>query len=351
MLNNLFDRIRLPFRKEKELFSALYDIIGFYPKDIRYYKLALMHKSIMRREKGKPLNNERLEFLGDAILGAVVGDIVYRHFQKRKEGFLTNTRSKIVQRDTLNKLAEETGLTKLIVSSGHISSHNNYMGGNAFEALVGAIYLDRGYDACMRFIQKRILKQLINIDKVAYKEVNFKSKLIEWSQKNKVQIEYELVKQNKDETGSPTFQYVVVLEGVKCCTGKGYSKKESQQEASQLTLERLRREPQLIESIFASKSQRTKMEEEPISVTELGEINEPDESRVIEDANETDNPEESEHLMDSRDSNSSGETKTSGETDHHQDDFDLSDISVKLPQMSKEDIIAAAETAAFNGEC
>jgi ribonuclease-3 len=210
---------------------------------------------------------------------------------------------------------------------------------------VGAIYLDRGYDACMRFIQKRILKQLINIDKVAYKEVNFKSKLIEWSQKNKVQIEYELVKQNKDETGSPTFQYVVVLEGVKCCTGKGYSKKESQQEASQLTLERLRREPQLIESIFASKSQRTKMEEEPISVTELGEINEPDESRVIEDANETDNPEESEHLVDSRDSNSSGET------DHHQDDFDLSDISVKLPQMSKEDIIAAAETAAFNGEC
>lgn len=345
MLNNLFDRIRLPFRKEKELFSALYDIIGFYPKDIRYYKLALMHKSIMRREKGKPLNNERLEFLGDAILGAVVGDIVYRHFQKRKEGFLTNTRSKIVQRDTLNKLAEETGLTKLIVSSGHISSHNNYMGGNAFEALVGAIYLDRGYDACMRFIQKRILKQLINIDKVAYKEVNFKSKLIEWSQKNKVQIEYELVKQNKDETGSPTFQYVVVLEGVKCCTGKGYSKKESQQEASQLTLERLRREPQLIESIFASKSQRTKMEEEPISVTELGEINEPDENRVIEDVNETDNPEESKHLVGSRDSCSSGET------DHHQDDFDLSDISVKLPQMSKEDIIAAAETAAFNGEC
>ncbi|MBR5686787.1 MAG: ribonuclease III [Prevotella sp.] len=345
MLNNLFDRIRLPFRKEKELFSALYDIIGFYPKDIRYYKLALMHKSIMRREKGKPLNNERLEFLGDAILGAVVGDIVYRHFEKRKEGFLTNTRSKIVQRDTLNKLAEETGLTKLIISSGHISSHNNYMGGNAFEALVGAIYLDKGYDACMRFMQKRILKQLINIDKVAYKEVNFKSKLIEWSQKNKVQIDFELVKQNKDETGSPTFQYAVVLEGVKCCTGKGYSKKESQQEASKLTLERLRREPQLIESIFAGKSERTKMEEEPVSVTELGEINEPGEPR---ETGESEYSGESEKTGNSKEA---GKTGKSREPDHHQDDFDLSDISVKLPQMSKEDIIAAAETAAFNGEC
>ena len=342
MLNNLFDRIRLPFRKEKELFSALYDIIGFYPKDIRYYKLALMHKSIMKREKGKPLNNERLEFLGDAILDAVVGDIVYRHFTKKREGFLTNTRSKIVQRETLNKLAEETGLSKLIVSSGHISSHNSYMGGNAFEALVGAIYLDRGYDACMRFMQKRILAQLINIDKVAYKEVNFKSKLIEWSQKNKVKIDFQLVKQNKDEMGSPTFQYVVLLEDVKCCAGKGYSKKESQQEASQLTLERLRREPQLIESIFASKSQRTKMEEEPVSVSELRDIVSAPEPEISDKSDVADKPEGSEMPE---------KPQKPETTESPKDDFDLSDITVKLPVMSREDIITAAETAAFNGDC
>ena len=164
-VNDIIDRLRLPFRKEKELFSSLYDIMGFYPHDISYYKQALMHKSIGRRnEKGKPLNNERLEFLGDALLDAVVGHIVYDHFPGKREGFLTNTRSKLVSRDTLGKLAEEMGLKQLILSSGHSNSHNSYMAGNAFEALVGAIYLDQGYDAVVRFMQKRILARVINID-------------------------------------------------------------------------------------------------------------------------------------------------------------------------------------------
>ena len=168
MLNRIIDRIRLPFRKEKELFSSLYQITGIYPHNIEYYQQALMHKSVAKRNaNGKPVNNERLEFLGDAILDAVVGDIVYRHFDGKREGFLTNTRSKIVQRETLNKLAQEMGINQLILSSGHTSSHNSYMGGNAFEALVGAIYLDHGYNACMRFMEKRILNQLINLDKVA----------------------------------------------------------------------------------------------------------------------------------------------------------------------------------------
>ena len=198
MLSNIINRIKLPFRKEKELYSTLYDIIGFYPENIQYYKLALMHKSIMRREKGKPLNNERLEFLGDAILDAVVGDIVYTHFEKKREGFLTNTRSKIVQRETLNRLAMELGITQLILSSGSSTSHNSYLGGNAFEALVGAIYLDKGYDACMKFMKKRILSKYINLDKVAFQEVNFKSKLIEWSQKNRVKVEFKLLEQTKE---------------------------------------------------------------------------------------------------------------------------------------------------------
>ena len=162
MLNNFIDRIKLSFRKDKELYFFLYEILGFYPHDISYYKMALMHKSIMHRNsKGKPVNNERLEFLGDAVLDAVVGDIVYRHFPGKREGFLTNTRSKLVQRDTLNKLAQEMGINQLVLSNGHSSSHNSYMGGNAFEALVGAIYLDRGYDACMQFMQKRILAKMI----------------------------------------------------------------------------------------------------------------------------------------------------------------------------------------------
>lgn len=264
MLSNIIDRIKLQFRKEKELYFSLYKIIGFYPHDISLYKLALMHKSMFKRnEKGKPINNERLEFLGDAILDATVGDIVYRHFPGKREGFLTNTRSKLVQREMLNKLAQEMGINQLIRYSSHGSSHNSYMGGNAFEALVGAIYLDRGYDACMRFMKKRILSEMVNIDKVAYREVNFKSKLIEWSQKNRVLLEFKIIEQKKDEQGSPVFTYGVEIEGIKGCDGTGYSKKESQQVASKLTLARLRKEPQFIDEIFAAKTNRTKMEEAP----------------------------------------------------------------------------------------
>lgn len=265
MLNKIIDRIKLPFRKEKELYSSLYTILGFYPRDISYYKLALMHKSIMKRNaKGKPVNNERLEFLGDAILDAIVGHIVYQHFPGKREGFLTNTRSKLVQRETLNKLANELGINQLILSNGRSSSHNSYMGGNAFEALVGAVYLDRGYDACMNFMKNRILAQMINIDKVAYKEVNFKSKLIEWSQKNRVNLNFENIAETTDQGGSPVFQYKIVIEGLEGCAGKGYSKKESQQMACKLTLEKLRKEPQFIDAIFAAKTNRTKMEEEPV---------------------------------------------------------------------------------------
>ena len=345
MLNNsIIDRIKLPFRKEKELFSSLREILGFYPRRIELYKLALMHKSIARRNaKGKPVNNERLEFLGDAVLDAVVGDIVYRHFEGKREGFLTNTRSKLVQRDTLNKLAQEMGINQLILSSGHSNSHNNYMGGNAFEALVGAIYLDRGYDMCMRFMQKRILSQLINIDKVAYKEVNFKSKLIEWSQKNKVKLDFKLVSQSKESGGSPTFIYKTVIEGVEGGQGKGYSKKESQQLASKETLQRLKREPQFIDAVFAAKTERTKMEETP--VLNVPDTEEKDDFIITHDIPQNQTGEE----QPKRNVNNQEKPKAPEveiETEYNYE-FDLSDISATPKSQSSEDIIAAAEAAAY----
>ena len=262
MLNKIIDRIKLPFRKEKELYLSLYQIIGVLPHNLSYYKTALLHKSVARRnEKGKPVNNERLEFLGDAILDAIVGDIVYARFPGKREGFLTNTRSKIVQRETLNRLANDLGITKLILSSGHSQSHNSYLGGNAFEALVGALYLDHGYTACMKFMQRKILGDLINIDKLAYKEVNFKSKLIEWTQKHKVCLEFKPLSFGKDKEGSPTFSFQVVLEGIACGEGNGYSKKESQQEAAKVTLQRIRKEAKFADKIFAAKKQRIALEE------------------------------------------------------------------------------------------
>ena len=336
MLNDLIDRIRLPFRKDKELYLSLYNVIGFYPHDISHYKLALMHKSVMHRnKKGKPLNNERLEFLGDAILDATVGDIVYRHFPGKREGFLTNTRSKLVQRETLNRLANEMGINRLIMSSGRSSSHNSYMGGNAFEALVGAIYLDRGYDACMRFIERRILGKMINIDRVAYKEVNFKSKLIEWCQKNRIKMRFELIKQEKDSQGNPVFKFAVVLETVKCSEGSGFSKKESQQLASKLTLERLKREPQFIDEVFAAKTERTKMEEEPVEIVPETEVK--DDFIIPQSETETAITEPVSYEEPTVDS------------DSKDPDFDLSDIAVKTEDdMDREEIIAAAEAAAFS---
>ena len=381
MLSNLIDRMKLPFRKDKELYLSLRQIIGFYPHDIGYYKLALMHKSMFKRNaKGKPVNNERLEFLGDAILDATVGDIVYRHFPGKREGFLTNTRSKLVQRETLNRLAQEMGINQLILSNGRSSSHNSYMGGNAFEALVGAIYLDRGYDACMKFMRKRILTQMKNIDKVAYKEVNFKSKLIEWSQKNRVRIDFRVLSLEKDKTGSPVFKYQVMLETVEGCTGTGFSKKESQQMASKLTLERLRKEPQFIDQVFAAKTDRTKMEEEPVQnvpavETETDEfiIKNPEVEAHAEAAvevlnggkkakqgrrspmyrNVSEDDETVKGTAESQPYNAADTTADNADDENSDEDmlnlddkeFDLSHISAR--QQSREEIIAAAEAAAF----
>lgn len=335
-VNDIIDRIKLPFRKEKELFSALYDILGFYPRNIELYKQALLHKSMGRRnEKGRPINNERLEFLGDAILDAVVGDIVFRHFEGKREGFLTNTRSKLVSRSTLGKLSQEMGIPQLITTASHSTSHNSYMNGNAFEALVGAIYLDRGYDACMRFMERRILSQLINIDKVAYKEVNFKSKLLEWSQKNRVKMEFRDLSQTKDEqSGSPVFTTQVFIEGVEGCKGTGYSKKESQQQASKETLQRLRREPQFIDSIFAAKADRTKMEEEPVmAAPDIDRMQQEQENFIVEQEKPIESvavPQQQTELLD--------------------DELSLDDITHKPRQKTREEIIAEAEAAAFAQE-
>lgn len=256
MLRNKIDKIRLLFCKDRESYFCFYRILGFYPRNIRLYEQALLHKSTaVRSEKGRPLNNERLEFLGDAILDAIVGDIVYQHFEGKREGFLTNTRSKIVQRETLNKLAVEIGLDKLIKYSTRSSSHNSYMYGNAFEAFIGAIYLDRGYECCKQFMQKKIIEPYIDLDKLSRKEVNFKSKLIEWSQKNKMEVSFELIEQFLDKENNPVFQTEVRIEGILGGAGTGYSKKESQQNAAQMALKKIKGDPEFMAGVQEAKVQ------------------------------------------------------------------------------------------------
>ena len=263
MLRNQIDKIRLLFRKDRESYFCFYKILGFFPRNIRFYQQALLHKSTsVRSEKGRPLNNERLEFLGDAILDAIVGDIVYKHFEGRREGFLTNTRSKIVQRETLNKLAVEIGLDKLVKYSTRSSSHNSYMYGNAFEALIGAIYLDQGYEVCYNFIQNVLIKKYVNLETIARKEVNFKSSLIEWSQKSKLEVSFELIEQFLDQDSNPVFQTEVRIEGLPAGTGTGYSKKESQQNAAQMAIKKVK-DPTFMATVNETKMQQSAMAAEP----------------------------------------------------------------------------------------
>ena len=341
MLNsNFIDRIKLPFRKEKELYLSLYTILGFYPRNIELYQMALSHKSIhFKNKKGKPVNNERLEFLGDAILDAIVGDIVYKHFPGKREGFLTNTRSKLVQRETLNKIAQEIGLSRLIYSSGRNFSHNSYMAGNAFEALIGALYLDRGYNLCMRFMQKKILTKMVNIDTVAYKEVNFKSRLIEWAQKNKMNIAFNLLEQKKDDEGNPVFKYCVVIEGIKCNSASGFSKKESQQLASEETLEYIKKNTRFCDALFEAKKKRQETEQNKETAQE----------QTIESTENTTQPAQEEPL-ETTVITTTGKPKEEVVEMKEIDEFDLSDITANPKEPTQEEIIAAAEEAAFAGK-
>ena len=262
MFGNLIDRIRLLFRKDKKSYLRFYEILGFYPHRIEFYEQAVVHRSIgIKSAKGRPLNNERLEFLGDAILDAVVADILYKKFEGKREGFLTNTRSKIVQRETLNRVGAKIGLDRVLRSSTHQQAHNSHLLGNAFEALVGAIYLDRGYDACVRFMEKRIIAPYLNLDKLSRKEMNFKSKLIEWSQKSKCELAFDIVGESYDEEQCLMFECVVKIENTEAGRGKGYSKKEAQQEAARQTLKKIKGDQKFSQAIYALKSKRENPEE------------------------------------------------------------------------------------------
>lgn len=233
--------------KGKEPYLSIYKIVGFYPDNIQLYKQAFLHKSqSIEDDEGKWLNNERLEFLGDAILSAVVADIVYKHFQNKREGFLTNTRSKIVSRDSMNRIGLSLGIDHLLRYSINVhaqhEAHNSNMLGNALEALIGAIYLDQGFDACYRFIDDVLIKKHIDIDKISETEVNFKSNLIEWGQKNRLPISFEIIESFQDEQSNPVFQTAAVLveTGEHIGIGIGYSKKESQQNAAQTAMKKIR---------------------------------------------------------------------------------------------------------------
>lgn len=264
-MTDIIDRLRLLFRKDKEAALELYNILGFLPRNVELYRIALSHKSkSYKSDSGKSINNERLEFLGDAVLETVVSDLVFHRFKNKPEGFLTSTRSKIVQRSSLNRIADEMGLQRLIRTNASKTTHNSYIGGNAFEALVGAIYLDRGFSYCQKFIAGKIVGHLVDVESVAKKEVNFKSKLLEWTQRNHLLAEYKMVPTGKETTNDPEFACCILIEGVRVGEGRGFTKKESHQVAAKKALISLRRNNSLRDGVFHAKEERTAMEADEV---------------------------------------------------------------------------------------
>lgn len=239
MLKKLYRSIRLLPKRGKEPYVSLYKILHFYPYNITLYNQALVHKSSsIKMKNGRWINNERLEFLGDAILDAIVADIVFKEFEYKKEGFLTNMRSKIVQRETLNRLALELGLDKLVKTSTPKNSNSNtHVYGNALEALIGAIYLDQGYRVAKKFIHERLIGQHLDIEIVAENDENYKSRLIEWGQKRKISVDFVLIESSVDERNVSTFKTNVVVAGDTVACGSGSSKKESHQKAAKAAIE------------------------------------------------------------------------------------------------------------------
>ena len=256
MFRKLFQQIntsiRLLLNKRKEPYFALYQILGFYPNRISLYEEAFRHSSASLWTANKrSVNNERLEFLGDGLLDCIVADILYRRYPDAQEGFLTISRSKVVQRDMLDNIALQIGLDKLIIFSPKISNHNNHIYGNAFEALVGAVYVDKGYQVCFDFVE-RMIDQHLDLNQITQQEINFKSSLLEWGQKHRVTVFFDLLENTTDEEGKQQFHTVIhVVGGREIGMGTGYSKKESQQQAAQMALNRLRMDKRLRKQIYA----------------------------------------------------------------------------------------------------
>ncbi len=226
-------------RKDKESYSLLYEILGFLPYNLRPYQTAFTHSSYSSGHNKKLCNNERLEFLGDSILSSVASDFLYKKFRNQREGFLSKSRSKLVCRESLNKIATRIGLDKLIESTNKGQHHNTNIYGNAFEALIGAIYIDRGYDYCLRFVQEKVFTDDCNIEDMIKADNNYKSSLIEWSQKEHREVTFNLISEEK-QNSDYLFTSEVLIDGDSYGTGIGFSKKESQQHAAKEAMERIK---------------------------------------------------------------------------------------------------------------
>lgn len=219
---------------DREYYRAFRRMFGVTPDNIDLYKLALVHRSAsVKVEGGESINNERLEFLGDAVLESIISDYLFIEYPHESEGFLTKTRSKIVSRQSLNRLAEKLGIDEMVIFNATGNFAHKHLFGDCFEALVGALYLDKGYNVVNRIVINRLLPRYINLEDVSHTESDFKSRLIEWCQKSKRTIFFATESDGEQEGPQPAFVSRVLIDDMKMGVGKGSTKKEAEQHAAE----------------------------------------------------------------------------------------------------------------------
>jgi len=250
---NIFQQLS---KEDKALISILKTILGFKPKHIPFYIAALTHRSA---NDSIITNNERLEFLGDAFIGSIVGEYLFKKYPTQNEGFLTEMRSKIVSRQSLNDIAVKMGLPKIVrYNIQDKVLKRSHIFGNALEALVGAIYLDRGFDYTKKFIYQNLLSNYVDIDTLEVTDYNFKNKFYTWAQKHNYKVNYETIHESF-QAGRKVFEVGLFIEDKLCFKTSGYSKKEASQRVSSMALEHIETFPDYVpkaisdDSLFESK--------------------------------------------------------------------------------------------------
>jgi len=236
MLNAIRRFYNLYFSPDKDLARKVKNVVGIVPSRLHLYKLAFLHKS-MNNDAESDGNNERLEYLGDSILSTIVADYLYHKYPRKDEGFMTKMRSKIVKRKTLNDIADRMGLDLILVdfSLGKMSST---MLGNALEALIGAIYIESGYNKTKRYVVDHIIRKYIDIHMLEEKDDNFKSRLLEWCQKNNKTIDYRMIEKFKFEKRD-RFRIAVIIDGEHMGQAEDFNKKSAEQSASKYAISKL----------------------------------------------------------------------------------------------------------------
>jgi len=240
VIRNLIYKIKLFSSPRKGFYSYIRNLTGYSPIKFKLYDIAFIHKSASYVDKmGNVVNNERLEYLGDAVLGTIVAEYLYNRFPFKDEGFLTQLRSRVVNRSFLTQLTFKMKLNRYVISNANSVSESSHLYGDLLEAFIGAIYLDCGYAVTKQFVIKKIFNQHVDIKEMERTDNNFKSQLIEWGQKMKQEVEFKTV--NNPDSGSEKMPFLseACIDGKVMGKGEGFSKKEAQQNAAQQALDKL----------------------------------------------------------------------------------------------------------------